>query len=124
MALGHSCIDEEVAVITRNWPYLDWSTILGYIVATNKSVVITHSTDHYSRFATSRPDLYMYSPNHHCGFIVTEQGVVTEEEDHLQGVVTENKIKIRNSNPEAQLLGNIRLSNSQLMIWGAIQTAL
>ena len=88
MALGHSCIDEEVAVITRNWPYLDWSTILGYIVATNKSVVITHSTDHYSRFATSRPDLYMYSPNHHCGFIVTEQGL-SQKKKITQGV-TEN----------------------------------
>ena len=34
----------------------------------------TSPTDHYSRFATSKHDLYMCCPKHHCGFIVTRYG--------------------------------------------------
>ena len=71
---------------------------IGYTVATNKSAVLTSPTNHYSRFATSRPDLYMYSSKHHCSFVLNNQ-------DYLEGVVTENKIPT--SNPQAQLLGTM-----------------
>ena len=70
---------------------------LGYTVATNRSAVITNR---YSRFATSKPDLYMYSPDHHCGFVVDNA-----KEDYLEGVVSENKLP--SSNPLAQMLGNM-----------------
>ena len=78
-------VKEKIAAVARS---------LGYIVATNKS---TSPMDHYSRFASSKPDLYMCSRQHHCGFVV--------EHNYLQGMVTENKIN--NSNPRAQLLGNM-----------------
>ena len=97
-------VKEKVAAVARK---------LGYIVATNRSSIITSTTDHYSRFATSKPDLYLYCPKHHCGFVV--------EKDYLLGMVTENKI--RNSNLQAHLLGKIgrRLDVSTEM-WNSSST--
>ena len=50
-------IKDKVSAVART---------LGSTVATDRSMVIT--SRQFSRFATSKPDLYMFSQKHDCGF--------------------------------------------------------
>ena len=76
-----------------------------FTIVTNKSVTVPNlASKHYSRFATSKPDLMMYS-GASCSGVVITQDRTEEEEVELFGAVAENKVS--NPDPEAQLFGNM-----------------
>ena len=49
------------------------ATDLGYIITTNSPKGSDETVGHFSRFSSSRPDLALYSKDHHCGFFFNKK---------------------------------------------------
>lgn len=82
------------------------ATELGYTVCNNTSNITGSPNATATRFHSSRPDLVIYSPKRHCGFILmdAEADEENDRECFLSAGVTENKVSTTH-NVLPQLLG-------------------